>query len=155
MELFQTLSSHFRRVRQIRFDHMIRFDSAIFWRRHWTFWYTVSFRRRKRQALLIQNHQRPEYRQKRIFETAGTRYMQCQMHYRIRNFRLFPNFICTLLFYPNEDRLKFLFFLQENVICAVEAKQLQLDLNESGGTKKFDTMKRHASSHVKVQKLTD
>ena len=30
-------------------------------------------------------------------------------------------------------------------MCSVEAKQLNLDLNESGGSKKFDTMKRYAS----------
>jgi hypothetical protein len=31
------------------------------------------------------------------------------------------------------------------VVCSIEAKQLQLDLNESGGSKKFDTMRRYAS----------
>ena len=34
------------------------------------------------------------------------------------------------------------YFFKENVLCTIEAKQLQLDLNESGGSKKFDTMKR-------------
>ena len=30
----------------------------------------------------------------------------------------------------------------ENILCTIEAKQLQIDLNDSGGTKKLDAVKR-------------
>ena len=32
----------------------------------------------------------------------------------------------------------------ENILCTIEAKQLQIDLNESGGSKKLDAVKRFA-----------
>jgi hypothetical protein len=35
-------------------------------------------------------------------------------------------------------------FLKENILCTIEAKQLQIDLNESGGSKKLDAVKSYA-----------
>lgn len=37
-------------------------------------------------------------------------------------------------------------FFKENILCTIEAKQLQIDLNESGGSKKLDAVKRFVSS---------